>query len=150
MRCILSCDSLLSPCGFEQYVYFLNDIVNIPVFVAGDRYLLYMKRQYFLFVPWRQFQPQKNQPLPCKQIFESGSNFQIGSSPPTKMNTKSRVQHRLNMHLHTSSIWKIEWDPSRDFLITIVSPIDHECKHGGELKTSWSTYNRHGHVTLRI
>ena len=59
MRGILLCDNLLSPCGFEQYIYFLNDIVTKPMYVVGHHYLLYMERQYFLFVVGRQFQPRK-------------------------------------------------------------------------------------------
>ena len=66
-------------------MYFLNDMVTESVSGVGHRYLLYMEGQYFfdcdqITVP----ATEGSQLSPCIQILESGNNFQIGSSPPTK------------------------------------------------------------------
>lgn len=44
----------------------------------------------------------------------------------------------------------IEWDPSRDLPITMWAPLNLASKHGGDLETTWSTYNRRCRVTPRI
>ena len=101
MRGTLLCDSFLLHFAFDIYIYIYNDIVTELVYSVGH--------QYFMFVARRQFQRlKKANPFHAYKYL------------------KVVVTSELEVDLQPKWIqnWKIEWDPSKDLLITMVDPID--------------------------